>query len=639
MPDIDDRLQNYISQIEAGVPKEQVLSSLREGEQELAALIKLADAMRTISHPMPAPAYARATKQMIITAVPKPITKRPSNGKFQLGWLLFPSLTGAVALLVIMFITFATLGIWLAGPASADIALAADIEGVVEFSSSMDSTVWAILSGGESVRSGQYIRTSPGSSAVLVYTDGSRTRIGPETSLQLIKIDGSWSGAIQVKMEQLLGQTVHEVVPLNGQDAYYTVVTPSGEASVHGTTFKVSVESNGVSRVIVEDGAVMVKGATDELVIPQGQATLLQPGAPQEMGNFFSIVDIIESIQGNAWSISGQTLQVSNRTYIAGAPTVGQVFQIEGRILENGLWMADKISPLQEEFRSSFTGLVEAITDDIWTISGKSVIVNDSTQVEGSVGIGVSVDVEYYALNSGNWFALQIVGLGEEALVQPATPPTESGAENENRAVSCQQDQTQTEATHLSELYGVSYEEIMVWYCSSYDFSEIDLAYSLSEFSAQPVYVIFNLNKTMTWSEINAYLAQFQLMYQPGSINCMPAAYLPKAEQLAYKYGVPIEEVINLFCQGNSFSTIDLTLKLAQEYGITSEEILEKKNKGVSWGQIMKELHAKNAGKPDKEDQPGKDNHPDKPDKPDKPDTPAEGAPPPGQAEKDEVTE
>ena len=224
MPDIDDRLQYYLGQIEAGVPKEQVLSSLKEGEQELAALIKLADAMRTVSHPMPAPTYSRAAKQKILSAIPQERSRQRST-KPQLGWLFFPSLTGAVALLLVMFITFATLGVWLSGPAYAETASIQDIEGVVELASSPRSEECDVLGGGEVVRSGQRIRTSPGSSATLVYSDGSRTILGAETSILLRKIDGTWGGDIQVDIEQGAGVTSHSVVPLRSQAAYFHVRT------------------------------------------------------------------------------------------------------------------------------------------------------------------------------------------------------------------------------------------------------------------------------------------------------------------------------------------------------------------------------------------------------------------------------
>jgi hypothetical protein len=57
---------------------------------------------------------------------------------------------------------------------------------------------------------------------------------------------------------------------------------------------------------------------------------------------------------------------------------------------------------------------------------------------------------------------------------------------------------------------------------------------------------------------------------------------------LPNKYGVAIGEVANLFCQGYSFSTIDLTLNLSQAHGVSVEEILSMKARGLSWGQIKR---------------------------------------------------
>ena len=166
-------------------------------------------------------------------------------------------------------------------------------------------------------------------------------------------------------------------------------------------------------------------------------------------------------------------------------------------------------------------------------------------------------------------------------------------------AQTCQQDKTQPDAQRLSQDFGVSYEEIMIWYCNGYSFDEIELAYSLSEMSGQPVYVIFNLHKNMSWTEINTYLSQFQASTQTSS-NCEATIYMPKAQQLASKYGLTMEEVIDL----------------------TPTQILEMKSEGLNWGQLKKSLRDKTTGKPDKQDNPNKPDKPDNPNKPDKEDNP-----------------
>jgi hypothetical protein len=89
---------------------------------------------------------------------------------------------------------------------------------------------------------------------------------------------------------------------------------------VHGTTFEVNVEASGVSRVIVEDGSVLVTGASDEMIIPAGQATLLSQVQPRKW-EISSVSWTCQIDQGNKWSISGQSAIVSNSTHIEGAPT------------------------------------------------------------------------------------------------------------------------------------------------------------------------------------------------------------------------------------------------------------------------------------------------------------------------------
>jgi hypothetical protein len=62
--------------------------------------------------------------------------------------------------------------------------------------------------------------------------------------------------------------------------------------------------------------------------------------------------------------------------------------------------------------------------------------------------------------------------------------------------------------TKLALRYGVTYEEIMGWFCQGFGFGEIDLAYSLSLQSGVPVEQIFDMRKSgMGWGNIRKSLA------------------------------------------------------------------------------------------------------------------------------------
>jgi hypothetical protein len=60
----------------------------------------------------------------------------------------------------------------------------------------------------------------------------------------------------------------------------------------------------------------------------------------------------------------------------------------------------------------------------------------------------------------------------------------------------------------LAERYGVSYEEIMGWFCQRFGFGEIDLAYGLSRQTGVPVADIFDMRKSgLGWGEIKKQLS------------------------------------------------------------------------------------------------------------------------------------
>ncbi len=600
MPDIDDRLQRYLSQIEAGVPRDKVLASLKEGEQELAALIKLADAMRTISHPMPAPAFSRAARQKILAAVPQTRPQpRPANNPF--GWLAFPSLTGAAAILLVVFISVAAFGIWRAGPARAETASIQNIEGVVERAPTANSEDWAVLGESETVRSGERIRTAPGSGATLVFMDGSHLRMSPESTIVLNKVDGSWGGDIQVDINQSLGQAAYDVVPFHSDAAYFRVNTPAGLASVHGTSFTVFVEADGASRVVVESGEVAVSNIDQQVFVPAGQATVVQPGkAPEEPGNFFDIVDVVVSIENTQWAVTGQSFQVNSQTHILGAPQVGHLLQIQGRILGNSQWVADLIQPLDDTIRSSFTGIVENISAQNWLVSNKEIMVNAVTQVQDQLRVGIAVEVTYLALGDGRWLALQINALGTTSDSE-STPETElstTAVETltntipaQANPVTCDLGDQQPAAQALATKLGASYADIAGWFCQGYSFDEIELAFNLKAQTGHEVAEIFGYRSAnMDWEEIFALL-----MLQTnasGSSNkiCQGDGYHPKILQLANKYGVTDEEIMALYCEGYSFNEIDLAYSLSKEYKKDIKDILKGYSEAKNWGQLKKEL-------------------------------------------------
>jgi len=152
--------------------------------------------------------------------------------------------------------------------------------------------------------------------------------------------------------------------------------------------------------------------------------------------------------------------------------------------------------------------------------------------------------------------------------------------------------------TKLAELYQVPYEEIMSWYCLGNGFGEISIAYAINLDNGTPVADLFAMHDSgMGWGEI-----MMALGYEPGDFPkklkftyqgkkwCDVDLESAKIEKLAEKLGLTIEEVTQWLCEDSvKIGMLQKAVKLSGELGIPPDEILAKRQEGMSWGEIYKE--------------------------------------------------
>jgi hypothetical protein len=100
----------------------------------------------------------------------------------------------------------------------------------------------------------------------------------------------------------------------------------------------------------------------------------------------------------------------NSTTEIVGDPKIGDWVFVEGRILSDDSYFADRIVLLHraEENRFAFTGEVDAVGDAEWTISGRAVGVNDETDIEGGIALHDLVRVEGIIQSDGTLLAERI---------------------------------------------------------------------------------------------------------------------------------------------------------------------------------------------------------------------------------------
>ncbi|HWQ04742.1 MAG TPA: DUF5666 domain-containing protein [Longilinea sp.] len=532
MRDPDELLQQSFEAIESGKPLEDVLHELPEDSKELVELIRLASVVRALPHPQMADALGQ--KERILSAARQttiPVARAAKPVKMPWYQRIFAAPAGrwAIGAIAVAIVALAVV-LLLGSPKNVQAATAMNLSGQVEI---LSGSKWVPLAEGDLVYSDDRLRTGPDSSATLVFYEGSRTVISPDADLTLSVVNGTAGNAIQVVFDQTAGTTNHSVVPLRGKDSTFQVHTNTGDASVRGTSFEVSV-FDGTSRFEVDKGMVLVSNDQNVVLLTAGQAsTSAEDLTISDPAFEFRLVGNVTAVGETEWAVSGVTFKVTPQTVIAAGVELGSFVVVKGRNID-GVRTADSISYVNgnQKPRLTFTGTVETISDSVWVISGQTVVIMPETTIQAGLEVGDVVEVRFYISNNGDWVAEEIELL-EEDEVQPTktvtvTPtitgtvtvtatatatatvtPTVTGTieVTPTDETACVGADPQPTGMKLAQLYGVPYEEIMGWFCKHYGFGEIDLAYTLARASDKTVAEVFAMREAgMGWGNIKKEL-------------------------------------------------------------------------------------------------------------------------------------
>jgi len=439
--------------------------------------------------------------------------------------LTYPKFRMLIAVIVAGSLVFLmSYGLWNGNSREAKRVGLLEVSGQVEVASGDSAVDWVQVANNQYVHEGQRIRTGADGSVVLLFFEGSRTTLGPGTELVLTTLRGDGKHELVVNLVQIAGETTHNVVPLQGKKSAFQVQTTAGVASVHGTTFQVSVSNEAIARFSVIEGQVLVTSSNDELMLSAGQVITVLTDEPLEDSAYqFTLKGILTEIDGENWTVNGVSFQVTSETNLKGDPQVNSNVLVDGHILEDGTRIADMVKVKEDQKpKLSFTGFVDSMGTS-WIISGISVLVDTATEIDDDIAIGDSVEVKFIVLEDGSWLALEIESLvdSEEPPPEPTatftntltvtltiTPtvtltPTPTATLTSTLTTDCVGANPQPKGQKLADTYGVPYEEIMGWFCQHFGFGEIDLAYSLSLETGIPVVTIFEMrNSGMGWGEI-----------------------------------------------------------------------------------------------------------------------------------------
>ncbi len=409
----DDYLEEKLSEHEQGADsRNYLLGEVDSGEE--AILVNIANSIRDLAHPEQDRETIQSEKRKLILAARErfPVKRgiRASlNGRFTGQWLFATAVTGAVLVLLVAFVIAAGVGIYFAGPRGAQAATLVDGTGILEVSDIGLAGNWMAVSSGDTVHSGQRLRTGADSSVTLVFFEGTQATLGPNTDLVLNKIDGDWGKQLQVELIQNGGETDHQVVPLQGENSSYQVLTPSGSASVRGTSFSVLVDDTGLSLFTVDSGEVLVTNEAGETSVSAGQGLVTDLGEPMDTPIYlFTLQGELKDNVGPTWVVENLDINITDGTRIYGDPQIGDIVLVNGYINKDNEWVAHSIdTPFTDGKGGTLSGVVTSVGTGELGINGILFMYGDD---QTPVGIGDKVRVTFIITSSG-WEIQSLVPL------------------------------------------------------------------------------------------------------------------------------------------------------------------------------------------------------------------------------------
>jgi hypothetical protein len=207
-----------------------------------------------------------------------------------------------------------------------------------------------------------------------------------------------------------VGDSFHSVAKSTDAASVYEVNTPSGVGRAKGTEFQVSVSAL-IVQFLVTEGIVEVSNVNVVVVVLAGYTTVIDMGAPPAPPALTLTGEgEVQLISADMWRIADQNFAVNAATEITGEPQVGDWVAFEGRQLADGTRVADTITLLKRRITNTFTfiGTVEVISDTSWTITGKTVFVDELTEIEAGLQVGNIVEVQGGIAADGTFWASSI---------------------------------------------------------------------------------------------------------------------------------------------------------------------------------------------------------------------------------------
>jgi hypothetical protein len=632
MIDQKERLQEYTRQLESGAPLEEVLGKIPDSDGEMRRMLMMVSALRAFPKPTIEPVTAAAQDRTIQDLIDNYSQKtgRSAFDRFPWLWVNLPHPQMKIGLALALFAML--LVIFLFTRPSKVMLVAANVSGQVDVSISPLVDDWRPLQPGDTIVSGQRIRTGTNSTANMDL-NGSFIKLAPNTEILLNAASIDYKKNPSFELTQYTGITWHDLIPDHASRGTYILYTPAGEARVRGADFMVAILADGQSFFAVEEGELSVTADQRTIILPAGYATrTLMGGFDIPLAfSFYSYGEYIHSDDSH-WQIDNLRISIEKDALVPPEITAGDFILVMGRILTDGSWVAEAILPVESNTHAvRFSGELKAMGKDLWLVDNVSLVVNPETVRPDELALGNLVRVTYTNLDDGRRLALRIDALAQTSMI---ARPNLFLDFDEVEITSCQShinisdkiintsinpyDTAANIKLHLQVLVG----EEFIRRISIHPNAIAEIA------AGETIPFTIDLLLTDAWLfPENKYPVELQLSidsdgdlkgYQAPTMlirieqDCVeeqktpqyavvsratssgrgcPVPSLSKEQsRLSDYYGITTAEINQWHCIGFNLGEIDLAYNLSTQANVPISYIFSLRRSGMSWGEIMKEL-------------------------------------------------
>jgi cytoskeletal protein CcmA (bactofilin family) len=123
------------------------------------------------------------------------------------------------------------------------------------------------------------------------------------------------------------------------------------------------------------------------------------------------LIGPVDAMGETEWTIGGQVVRVDGSTEVESDIQIGDRVEVKANALSDGSFLARsiKLSEAKHDLgKVRFTGVVETMEGDTWTIAGQAVHVSGDTRLSGDIQVGDRVEVKAVAQRDGSLHAESI---------------------------------------------------------------------------------------------------------------------------------------------------------------------------------------------------------------------------------------